>query len=74
MIGFSDGKAQTVVFLAIIAVAVIAWNVFALYFWGPQATISRVVADSSRQYPMIPFLIGFVVGFVSGHWFWNIHS
>jgi len=44
------------------AAAWIAWDVFAYLRGGNESTISRVVLESSRDWPIIPLLAGIVVG------------
>ena len=50
------------ILLAAIAIAdaALAWH------FGPDATISRVIVNLSRAYPIIPLLAGVVLG----HLFW----
>ena len=44
------------------AVAWIAWDVFAYLRGGNESTISRVVLEASKDWPIIPLLAGIVVG------------
>ena len=53
-------------FLVFSVVVLIVYDLFALYCWGVEATISRSIAINSKRYPIIPFAIGVV----AGHWFW----
>lgn len=37
-----------------------------------KATISWIIFDTSRRWPVVPFLSGFIIGFLMGHLFFPI--
>ena len=37
-------------------------------------TLSSKVRDWTIRYPILPFIVGFIVGLVSGHWWWPLGS
>lgn len=44
----------------------ISWDIFALVKGGIQATISRNLIELSKQYPIIPFAVGLLIGHLYG--------
>lgn len=48
----------------------IAYDMYAVVKERP--TISWAVFDTSRRWPVIPFLAGFMIGFLTGHLFFPI--
>lgn len=36
-----------------------------------KRTLSRMVYDTARAWPFFPYLVGFVVGGLSVHFFWH---
>lgn len=44
------------------AVVWIVWDVYAYSTGGNEATISRVITEASRDWPIIPLLVGIVLG------------
>jgi len=50
--------------VGVIATAVlwIGWDVVAYLWGGNESTISRVITDASRNWPIIPLLVGIVLG------------
>lgn len=55
--------------VSIVAV-VAAWDVYVIYQGQQEATFSVVLYESSRRWPVIPF----VLGFLCGHVFWQIYG
>lgn len=57
-----------------------AWILFALLvafviaesyaLYSNKATLSEKVREWSGDWPIVPFLFGFGVGLLGGHWFW----
>ena len=45
----------------------IAYDIYAVTKNKP--TISWIVFDTSRRWPVVPFLSGFIIGFLMGHLF-----
>jgi len=57
--------------LVVFIVAVVAaWDVYVIYQGQQEATFSVVIYESSRRWPVIPF----VLGFLCGHIFWQIYG
>jgi len=57
--------------LVVFIVAVVAaWDVYVIYQGQQEATFSVVLYESSRRWPVIPF----VFGFLCGHVFWQIYG
>lgn len=61
-------RRATVVLLVLLVAGVLAYDLAALLGGGPDATVSRVVYESARRWPVIPFL----AGVVCGHFFWPV--
>lgn len=57
---------MTLAVVASVAVALIGYDVFIAVKVGQQATISKQLYQFSRDYPVVPF----TVGFIFGHIFW----
>lgn len=53
-------------FIVCIIVVVLAFDSFIMFHTNNEVTISSVVLDYSKQYPIIPF----VMGLIAGHLFW----
>jgi uncharacterized membrane protein YuzA (DUF378 family) len=49
-----------------VTAALIVWDIVAVVFGGGSATISDVVLDTAKVYPILPFALGVVCG----HLFW----
>jgi hypothetical protein len=60
------GRSQTVVFLLVWVVLAIAWDIHALWRYGMDATISKVLYDWSRNNP----IVACIAGILCGHLFW----
>ena len=56
-----------VVFIILI---VALWDFYVLYQGQQQATFSVVIYESSKKWPVIPF----VLGFLCGHIFWQVYG
>lgn len=56
----------TRVFLACIVAAIICYDLWVLWRVGEEASISRVVYDLARDYPVLAVLFGMMLG----HIFW----
>ena len=50
-----------------ICFVVAVFDLWAVTVYGPQATLSSAAYNASRQYPIIPFAVGVLVG----HLFWS---
>ncbi len=53
--------------LSVFAVGLIVYDVWTVLKRGSSTTISVQLYEFSKNYPMVPFLIGFVMG----HIFWT---
>jgi hypothetical protein len=59
--------AQAVTIFGGIALLIVGvYDVYAGGWIGPDYTVSRVILDSSKKWPLLPFLTGLLVG----HLFW----
>ena len=57
----------TVIFCVVVTILAIGYDVIADRQGGVSATISRVVREYAHQYPLIPLLVGILLG----HLFWS---
>lgn len=57
---------NTRLLLLIVVLVLVAWDVLAIRYGGPQASISRVTFDLVSRYPMLSLAVGIVIG----HIFW----
>jgi hypothetical protein len=57
-----DGPTVTRLVLLMTLVALLAYDLFAVYRFGYEGTISLVVFTMAKSFPIIPFLAGVVVG------------
>ena len=53
-------------FIAIILFVIFAYDAYAVARWGHSGTISAVLLKYAYKYPVVPFLIGLIMG----HLFW----
>lgn len=60
-------KTITVIFCISMGAIAIGYDVLADREGGVTATISRVVWNSAHEYPLIPLLVGILLG----HLFWS---
>ena len=56
--------------IVFIILIVALWDCYVLYQGQQQATISVVIYESSKKWPVIPF----VLGFLCGHIFWQVYG
>lgn len=57
-----DGPTVTRMALLLTLVCLLGYDLFAVYKFGYDGTISLVVFTLAKAYPIIPFLAGIVVG------------
>lgn len=57
-----DGPTVTRLTLLLTLIALLGYDLFAVYRFGYDGTISLVVFTMAKAYPIIPFLAGIVVG------------
>ena len=58
-------------FIAIALFIIFAYDFYAVRRWGQGGTISAVLLKYAYKFPVVPFLIGFIMG----HLFWpNVAS
>jgi uncharacterized integral membrane protein len=65
-----DPATQTKFTVLMALVLILAYDLFAVYAYGFDATVSVVVFTLAKAAPIIPFLAGVVVG----HLFWPIEG
>lgn len=57
--------------LAIISlISLLTYDLIVYFKGGNEATLSKVILDTSKDWPIIPLLIGLLFGLLSGHLFW----
>ena len=62
------------IFLLIVTaslLALIGYEVYALANHEPGDTISEYFWAVSGQYPILPFLLGVIIGTLAGHFWWQ---
>ena len=73
-----DIKSKTTIFtmvsLAILAIAWIVYDVYAIQIGGTEASISYMMYQLSYKYPIFTFACGFFPGVLIGHFFWRIRD
>jgi hypothetical protein len=57
-----DGPTVTRMVLLLTLICLLGYDLFAVYRFGYEGTISLVVFTMAKSYPIIPFLSGIVVG------------
>jgi hypothetical protein len=60
----------TFIWLVVTFFLLIIYDIYAVT--KGKSTISWIVFDTSRRWPVIPFLSGFIIGFLMGHLFFPI--
>jgi hypothetical protein len=53
--------------LLLVTAALVLYDIWVYYYGGEQATISNVIRNDSRDFPIVPFLIGALCA----HLFWR---
>lgn len=62
-------KKYVVIFIGVIICLIIGFDIF-LYADGvPGNSISQVIIDASRNIPLIPWFVGFLMGGLTFHFF-----
>ena len=66
----SKGSKITVVVLGVVVIFLILYDLFALYFWGVETTISVVLNEwSYKSHPLLCFCLGMIFGGLVVHFF-----
>ena len=65
-----SGKTITSLILLFVVAGLIAWDFFAVWKWGFDATISLVVFTAAKEWPLLPFL----TGLICGHFFFPVQG
>lgn len=64
----TNGASYTKAFVVVTILLIGVYDAVALFAWGTDATISRVIGvEASFASPLIPFAFGFLMG----HLFWH---
>jgi len=63
-------KTKTIIVIVLTVLLLIGWDVFAILEGGKEASISSVIITYSYDYPIIPFMFGFLCG----HFFWRLKA
>lgn len=51
----------------VVVFAATMWDFYLSYVYGPRATVSAVITSWSREWPIVPLLVGILIG----HLFWG---
>lgn len=62
----TSGQQVGIIILATVLLGVGVYDVFAALFMPPGSTISAIVLNLAQRYPILPLLVGIVLG----HLFW----
>ena len=65
-----DHVTITRMLIVLIVLVVGSWDAYLLFAGDQDATFSVVLYESSRQWPVIAF----VAGFLCGHVFWQVYA
>ena len=65
-----NGPTVTLMVLLLTLIFLLGYDLFAVYRFGYEGTISLVVFTMAKSYPIIPFLAGIIVG----HFFFPIEG
>lgn len=60
----------TFIWLVGVFFLLIAYDIYAVT--KGKSTVSWIIFDTSRRWPVVPFLSGFIIGFLMGHLFFPI--
>ena len=58
----------TKIFIAVMIVLIAAYDVYTIVLYGTETSVSHVMITWAYEYPVFPF----VMGFVMGHLFWRM--
>ena len=61
-----SSKGVTIALLFGAAGLLVGWDLW-LYYHEPTSMISKIILDTARQHPVLPFLMGVLMG----HLFWS---
>ena len=62
------------IFLVLVLVSVTAFSAYEIYALAneqPGDTISELFWQVSGAYPILPFMLGLLIGGLAGHFFWQ---
>lgn len=65
-----SGRTVTTLVLLFCVAGLIAYDFFAVWRWGFDATISLVVFTTAKEWPLLPFL----TGLICGHFFFPVQG
>lgn len=63
-------KNMTMIFTVVIVVIVTVYDVYAMAIGGTENSISHMLITYAYHYPILPFLVGFIMG----HLFWRMRD
>ncbi len=64
-------RTVTIIFMIVVALLVLVYDLFAYHKWGDDATISAVIRSLNERWPAVGYMIIFFFGALIGHWFWK---
>ena len=56
----------TIIVMIVVPLLLGAYDIYVIAKLGPSASISWIIYNLAQKYPMIPFLLGLLMG----HFFW----
>lgn len=62
----ATGYRTTFGFIITVILMAVAFDIIAILLWGTEGSLSRVMLDFSKRWPIVPFALGVV----AGHIFW----
>ena len=63
---------KVMLLIVFLIVAILVYDVIAIYHGGTEASISSAIIVMSYKQPFMVFCIGFFIGLLSGHLFWRM--
>ena len=64
----TNWKQLTIIFIAVVFIAIAIWDVLAISQGGTEASISSTIITWTYKFPAFTFLMGFIMG----HLFWRM--
>lgn len=61
---------KTMIFILLTLLAIGAWDIYAIFVGGKEASISHILIEWSYAYPSFTFLLGYTFG----HLTWRMRS
>ena len=62
-----DTKLITTIIMIVTVIGLVGWDIYVAATPVGGDTISEIIRQSAKNHPMIPFVLGVLIG----HWFWT---